>query len=290
MYKALQYYVGCSGWSYTSWEGPFYSQNTENFRWLNYYSHVFDYVEIDSSFYKTPNKQMVMNWAKKTPNNFKFTAKFPKAITHDKRLKDVDDELERFFDAMEPLENKTLALLIQLPPYIQIHTGLERLRELVHKLDTRFRYAIEVRHPSWFQDLSYSFFANNDICLVWSQLAELQTPPVVTTDFLYLRFIGDRSIQEKDFGRIQIDRIVEMQKWAHNIKNVREDGRVKQAIIAANNHYAGFGPGTANIFRNMLGLSEAKWKEVEMEQEEKDQRDSGTIQNLKQRAISDFFK
>ena len=95
---------------------------------------------------------MVINWAIKTPKNFKFTAKFPKAITHDKRLKDVDDELERFFDVMGPLKNKTLALLIQLPPSIQIFKGLERLREIVPLLDNRFRYAVEVRHPSWFQD------------------------------------------------------------------------------------------------------------------------------------------
>jgi uncharacterized protein YecE (DUF72 family) len=72
-------------------------------------------------------------------------------------------ELEHFFDVMAPLKNKTLALLIQLPPSLQIHKGLDHLRELVPQLDQRFRYAIEVRHPSWFQDLSYSFFANNDI-------------------------------------------------------------------------------------------------------------------------------
>ena len=95
--------------------------------------------------------------------------------------------------------------------------------------------------------------------MVWSVLAELQTPPIITTDFVYMRFIGDRRIQENDFGRIQIDRIAEMQKWANNIKNLQEDGRIKQAIITAINHYAGFGPGTANIFRNMLGLSDAKW-------------------------------
>ena len=87
-------------------------------------------------------------------------------------------------------------------------------------------------------------------------MKEIQTPPVVTTDFVYLRFIGDRSIQEKDFGRIQIDRIGEMQKWANNVKNIQEDGRVKQAIIAANNHYAGFGLGTANIFRNIRSQME----------------------------------
>ena len=93
--------------------------------------------------------------------------------------------------------------------------------------------------------------------MVWSQLAELQTPLILTTDFLYLRLLGDRSIQEKDFGRIQTDRVLEMQKCADNIKAV-QDERIKLAIVTANNHYAGFGPGTANVFRNMLGLPEAK--------------------------------
>jgi len=67
-------------------------------------------------------------------------------------------------------------------------------------------------------------------------LKEIQTPPVVTTDFVCVRFIGDRSIQEKDFGRIQIDQIAEMQKWANTVKNLERDGRVKLSIIAANNH------------------------------------------------------
>ena len=196
-----------------------------------------------------------------------------------KRLKDVDKELERFFEAFCPLADKTLALLIQLPPSLHIFEGLERLRDLVRTLDNKFRYGVEVRHSSWFQDLAYNFFANNDICLVWSQLAELQTPSIVTTDFLYLRFIGDRSIHEKDFGRIQIDRVVEMQKWAGNIKTV-EDERIKLAIIAANNHYAGFGPGTANVFRNMLGLREAKWQEKEG-QEQQQQYPAHTSNNVR---------
>ncbi|MGB6594681.1 MAG: hypothetical protein WBE68_24520 [Candidatus Nitrosopolaris sp.] len=85
-----------------------------------------------------------------------------------------------------------------------------------------------------------------------------------------MRFIGDRSIQEKDFGRIQIDRIAEMQKCAENIQSVQE--HMNLAIIAANNHYAGFGPGTVNIFRNMIGLPDAKWEEKEIEiQKQEDQ-------------------
>jgi len=227
---------------------------------------------------------MVKNWYKRSTQNFRFTAKFPKIITHDKRLKDVDKELGRFFEAMRPLADKTLALLIQLPPSLHIFEGLERLRDLVPTLDKGFRYAVEVRHSSWFQDLAYNFFANNDLCLVWSQLAELQTPPILTTDFLYLRFIGDRTIHEKDFGRIQIDRVLEMEKWAENVKTV-QDERIKLAIIAANNHYAGFGPGTANMFRNMIGLPKAKWEKRGIEQKHESLDDL----DVKQSTLSDFL-
>jgi hypothetical protein len=101
-----------------------------------------------------------------------------------------------------------------------------------------------------------------------------------------LRFIGDRSIQEKDFGRIQIDRVLEMEKWAEHIKMIR-DQRIKLAIIAANNHYAGFGPGTANVFRKMLGQPEAKWEDKgeEQEQESSPQDDM----DVKQSTLSDLI-
>jgi uncharacterized protein YecE (DUF72 family) len=214
---------------------------------------------------------MVKNWVKKTPDNFRFTAKFPKVITHDKYLVDVEDEVEQFLENIKPLEEKTLALLIQLPPSMEIMPGLENLRNFLPLLGGGgFRYAVEVRHRSWFQDLAYNFFADNNICLVWSQLAKLSTPPIVTTDFLYVRFIGDRSISEKDFGIIQKDRVSEMNNWATEIKNVegrkgrgRGSEEVSAAMIAANNHYAGFGPGTVNIFRTMVGQSGLSWQDQE---------------------------
>jgi uncharacterized protein YecE (DUF72 family) len=259
----VQYYIGCSGWSYSAWQGPFYPSNIESNEWLSYYAHIFDYVEIDSSFYAMPNIFMVKNWNKRTPENFRFTAKFPKIITHDKRLKDVSNELNHFFQSMLPLADKILTLLLQLPPSLKIAEGIENLRNLIPELDNRFRYAIEVRDRSWFQDLAYSFFKNNNICMVWSQLAELTTPPIVTTDFLYMRFIGDRSISEKDFGKIQKDRVSEMKNWADRLQKVIEEDKedLNLAIVSANNHYAGFGPMTANIFRRMVGLQEAQWKD-----------------------------
>ena len=256
--------------------------------WLSYYASVFDYVEIDSSFYRMPNVFTVKNWFKKTPENFRFTAKFPKVITHDKRLKDASRELEYFLQSMLPLKEKILALLIQLPPSLKITEGIENLRQFVPELDDRFRYAIEVRDRTWFQDLAYNFFADNNICMVWSQLAELRTPPIATTDFLYLRFIGDRSIHEEDFGKIQKDRVMEMKKWAGKVRRViKEEGRgrknINLAIVSANNHYAGFGPGTANIFRKMVGLPEVTWGE-----ETDKSHLHGNLYHSNQSSLSDF--
>jgi len=92
IFTQLKLYIGCSVWSYSSWQGPFYPPNMENKSWLPYYSQVFNYVEIDSTFYNIPSELMVRNWNRRTPNNFRFTAKFPKIITHEKRFKNVENK------------------------------------------------------------------------------------------------------------------------------------------------------------------------------------------------------
>ncbi|HET7643497.1 MAG TPA: DNA polymerase IV [Nitrososphaeraceae archaeon] len=92
-------------------------------------------------------------------------------------------------------------------------------------------------------------------CLVWSQLDNLVTPPILTTDFIYLRLIGDRSIDERDFGKVNKDRTKEMQLWTRIIKDIQKNEKnIQTAIIAANNHYAGFGPMTAKLFAEMMNL------------------------------------
>ena len=106
-------------------------------------------------------------------------------------------------------------------------------------------------------DISYN---DNNIGLAWSQLDTIQTPPELTSDFLYLRFIGDRSIDEKDFGKIQKDRFKELQKWSKEVIELRD--KTKFAIVATNNHYAGFGPATANSFRKKVGLRKVAWEEM----------------------------
>jgi uncharacterized protein YecE (DUF72 family) len=262
----LQLYIGCSGWSYDAWLGHFYPANLEPREFLKYYSHVFDFVEIDSSFYRPPNLFMTKRWASLTPDNFRFTAKFPRSITHEKRLLDPEKELHYFFDVMRPLRSKLLALLIQLPPSLTAKEGLKKLEALIHMLDPDFRYAIEVRNRSWFDNNKnvYKLLSDNNICLAWSQLDIIQTPAELTSDFAYLRFIGDRSIDEKDFGKVQKNRQRELKRWSDSVRRVRD--KAKFVVAAANNHYAGFGPSTANSFRKMLGMKEeAVWEEMKQE-------------------------
>ena len=212
----MEYYLGCSGWSYDGWKGRFYPKELDNRYWLSYYSQIFDFVEIDSTFYRIPSKFMVNNWSKRTPESFRFAVKFPKIITHDKRLKDVEKDIERFYDVMEPLYDKIIVFLIQLPPSLQIAEGLDLIKNLQYQLDPSFRYAIEVRHYSWFNELFYNYLKQRNYCLVWSQQDILITPPILTTDFIYLRLIGDRTIDEKDFGKLTKERTKEMELWSRS--------------------------------------------------------------------------
>ena len=93
---------------------------------------------------------MVQNWTNRTPDNFRFTAKFPKVITHEKKFRNVENELSQFYEAMIPLKKKLLALLIQLPPYLKITEGLEALKQYDFYFDTDvLTDGVEVRHHSW---------------------------------------------------------------------------------------------------------------------------------------------
>ena len=256
----MQLYVGCSGWSYDTWLSHFYPRRYESRRFLEYYSRVFDYVEIDSTFYSIPKRSMTMRWAALTPEHFRFTAKFPQVVTHDTRLGGGYDSLEMFFEVMKPLERKLLCLLIQLPPSLKKEEGLPKLERLIPLLWKKYSYAIEVRHESWFDKDVFKLLSKHGICLVWSQLDAIQTPPELTTDFCYIRFIGDRSIPEEEFGKIQKERGREMEYWAKQVKQA--ESKAKFGIVAANNHYAGFGPTTANMFRKLVGLKPVIWDEM----------------------------
>ena len=279
--------IGCSGWSYEGWKDNFYPKKMENKDYLSYYSKFFKFVEIDSTYYNIPSRSTVRGWKDKTPTDFRFSLKFPKVITHEKKLEDVTKPLSILFYALEPLIDKTLTLLIQLPPYLSEKKGFNPLQDMVRHLDKRFRYSLEVRHSSWFNDNVYDFLKENNISLVWSVRDELESPSILTSDQVYIRFIGDRSISEMDFGKIVKNRRNEMLEYVKQVRDFQnENSSISDVLIAFNNHFAGFGPQSVNDFLKLMNMSEIDWRTELERYESNSSQSNGRYQS----SLSDFPK
>ncbi len=279
--------IGCSGWSYEGWKGNFYPKKMDNKDYLSYYSKFFKFVEVDSTYYHIPSRSTVRGWKDKTPEDFKFSLKFPKIITHEKKLEDVVKPLSILFYSLEPLIEKTLTLLIQLPPFLTEKKGFNPLQDMIRHLDKRFRYSLEVRHSSWFNDNVYDFLKENNITLVWSIRDKLKSPSIVTSDQVYIRFIGDRSISEMDFGKIVKNRRKEMIEYVKKVNETQnENSSIRDVLIAFNNHFAGFGPQSVTDFLNLMGMSEIDWK-TELDRHESN---SAEPNDRFQSSLSDFTK
>ncbi len=248
--------IGCSGWSYPDWLGPFYPKTALPGDYLRLYSRVFNTVEIDSTYYRTPTLFMVSKWRMITPEEFVFTAKLPKKITHELKLRDASAQLERFYMSISGLREKLGALLIQLPPSFNYKKDREALAQFLGQIDTRYRHAVELRNKSWFKPEVYKMLEERNVALAWSENQYASTPPETTSDTAYLRMVGDRSIT--NFGGMQRDQGEVMRKWYDALEE--KSSLFKQGFIFFNNHFAGFGPGSVNEFRRLAGLAELDWK------------------------------
>ena len=250
--------VGCTGWSFDGWKGPFYPPAMDPGDYLKHYSSAFDITEINSTHYRIPSQHMTSKWYTDTPENFSFTAKLPRIITHENRLR-PGPYLDQFLNSINPIGQKMKVLVIQLPPSLSFSEARPHLEKMADHLPGTYRYAVEGRHPSWFGNEPYKFLQERNMCLVWSEVEGIANPAPLTADFVYLRLIGDRSIPESQFGRVHRDRTANIQKWAERIQAAGDS--VSLAIVMANNHLEGFAPVTANKLRMCLGLEYVSWKD-----------------------------
>lgn len=230
--------------------GPFYPPGTPPREYLKTYSSVFDVVEVDSSFYRIPPKGMVTAWRESTPDDFRFTAKFPKVITHEHKLRNVDRQLGWFYSAFDALGPKLDAFVVQMPPSLKLEKDREAFEAFLAKLRDDIPHAVEFRHKSWFQEDVYSLLERYGVALAWSENQYLRTPSKLTGGMFYLRMIGDRSL--KKLGETQKDRTEEMTTWLRDARDVVDEAR--RGYVFFNNHYAGFGPASVNEFRRLSGL------------------------------------
>jgi uncharacterized protein YecE (DUF72 family) len=249
--------IGCTGWSYQGWSGSFYPKKLKSSEWLKYYSQIFSITEINSTFYKIPSQEIVRKWNADTPKHFKFTAKFPSIITHEKRLDRINSEVFSFLSSILPIHDKISALVLQLPPSLTFDEAKPRLEELFDILPNDFLYPIEGRHESWFTNEALNYFKQKKHCLIWNVIEGINNPFPITSNYLYVRLIGDRSIPDKQFSIVRKNKSDFIKKCAQKLIGI---SNIPLAIVMANNHFEGFGPATANTLGKNLGRSELIWE------------------------------
>jgi uncharacterized protein YecE (DUF72 family) len=244
--------LGCAGWSYKEWIGPLYDPDKSM---LQQYSSIFDTVEIDSSFYKFPEKGIILGMTRYTPRGFLFSAKLNKKFTHELRLRldeDAQTELDSFCELFDPLlhQDKMACMLVQLPPSLKRNDDL--LEGFLAALPRRYDYVVEFRHPSWLELSTWAILSkyNAAYCIVDEPLL----PPEVhvTSDIGYVRWHGRGDRLWYDYRYTQ-DQLTD---WLPKIEEVRTN--TKQTLGIFNNHFRGYAPENCIQMMKMLGLAEEK--------------------------------
>ena len=184
--------AGASGYSFKEWKGTFYPEKLKPEDMLAWYSERLPTVEINNTFYQMPKAAVLENWAKTTPEDFKFAIKASRRITHMSRLKAATaaDSVNFLYATLSALGAKRGPVLFQLPPFLK--KDLPRLSEFLDLLPAGHCAAFEFRHDSWFDDDVYDVLkgAGASLCLSERESgSEISAPPplVETASWGYVR-------------------------------------------------------------------------------------------------------
>lgn len=261
--------IGCSAWSFEDWVGTFYPEGMRPGDFLPYYADRFPIVEADSTFYRPPTPGMVRGWRDRTPAGFKFALKVPRAITHEKQLRDCRDNVEEFVSAILPLGDKLMVALLQLGYFNR--GSFASLADFLEILDPflaawphdKVPLALETRNPRWVGPELVEVLKRHHTALTLTEQSWMPRPKqiaetldVVTGPLGFVRLLGDREGIEKittTWERIVIDRSAELAETAEVIKAI---SRRVPVVVFTSNHYAGNSPETARQLRRLLGLPE----------------------------------
>jgi len=244
-----KFHIGTSGWSYKDWIEIFYPKTLRSTDWLSYYARTFDCTEINSSFYRLPTKETVMNWLNKVPKSFLFCPKMSRYLTHIKRLKEPEEPLERFFSVFGPMKEQIGPVLIQLPKTVPFHYNIaEHFYTLLKEKYSSYEFAMEIRHESWMTEDSYTLMSQYDIAFVMSHSANhFPYAEVVTAKNIYFRFHGPGSLYNTKYHHAT------MKKYSRLFNNWLREGR--DLWIFFNNDWFGYGIDNALTLRKYLEIS-----------------------------------
>jgi len=245
--------IGTMGFSYADWAGVFYPGGTRPGDYLAYYARHFNAVELDTTFHAVPPVERVRTWAEVTPDDFRFCPKAPKSVTHDPdvTLDRAVGAMHEFLDVMSALGKKLGVVLIQFPPSFTVREA-PSLRRFMRAMPADVRFAIEFRHETWFVESTVELLRSLSCCWVAADYAHEPRQLHVTTDLLYVRWIG----QHQQFPSMDVERIDptdRLMTWKRHIDPCLHQLSTVWGFF--NNNYAGHAVATARRFKRMVGLA-----------------------------------
>jgi uncharacterized protein YecE (DUF72 family) len=181
--------IGCSSYNNRYWKGIFYPDNLTASGMFEFYCQYFSTYEFNGSFYKFPTVKIFENWYKKAPENFLFSVKAPKEITHIKKFQDCENLISEFYKVCKTgLKEKLGCVLFQFPPSYSF--TFDRLQHIIKNLDLKFQNVIEFRHESWWNDTVWNAFLENNV--TFCSVSHPQLPQTIFKDFplIYIRLHG----------------------------------------------------------------------------------------------------
>ncbi|MFQ6618485.1 MAG: DUF72 domain-containing protein [Fidelibacterota bacterium] len=184
----MDIHIGTSGFSYKGWVGIFYPPSVHPGKWLEFYSRHFSTVEMNSTFYHLPKPVTMENWRLRVPENFVFSLKASRFLTHQKKLSDPEEPLQNFLDLAVLMKEKLGCIIYQLPPGLKSDTGL--LEHFLSILPKNLEHTIEFRNNDWHRKEVKSMLEKYNVSFCINDFRGIDCPEWVTSDVVYIRRHG----------------------------------------------------------------------------------------------------
>lgn len=237
-------YIGTSGWSYKHWMGTFYPIGTKQKDRFAYYQKFFRTVELNSPFYRLPPRQTFEKWKSDVHDDFAYSVKASRYITHMKKLGDTTDSLTRLLDNAAGLDKKLSVILFQLPPAWEIN--IERFTAFLESLPKGNRYAFEFRNHTWYNEQIYTLLMHYNCAFCIYDLAGHLSPIEVTANYVYIRLHGPGDKYQGSYN----DEILE--EWASRCKAWINENR--DVYIYFDNDQEGYAAFNAIKLQELMSL------------------------------------
>jgi uncharacterized protein YecE (DUF72 family) len=259
-------WLGTSSWSFVEWRGVFYADNLPTGDMLRVYAGHFPTVEVNTSFYALPKPSTLLQWVESVPEGFRFALKFPRRISHEKRLVGCEAETLAYLDALHALGHAAAPGFLQLPPdFTRARAGRELAAYLDWLASVRrgLALAVEVRAPDLMTEAFAHFLAERGFALVLTDrvgtpdLRPLWEPEAAQVGMAFVRWIGDDRNGPKGDRELVAPQDEKLDRWAAQLSVWDAAGVTVFGYM--HNPYEGHAPASVRRLGARLGERLPPW-------------------------------